>query len=96
MFSYWIINCHERNPNRGGSNMDSPDWIKNKKTAINPINKIDSKYFQYAVTVTLNYKEIKKNPQRITQIKPFIKKYSWEAINFPSEKGDCKTLRIIM
>ena len=22
--------CHKRNPNRGGSNIDSPDWIKTK------------------------------------------------------------------
>ena len=31
--------CHKRNPNRGGSNIDSPDWIKNIKATINPINK---------------------------------------------------------
>ena len=24
--------CHKRNLNRGGSYIDSPDWIKNKKT----------------------------------------------------------------
>ena len=23
--------CHKINPNRGGSYIDSPDWIKNKK-----------------------------------------------------------------
>ena len=27
------------NPNRGGSYIDSPDWIKNIKTTIKPINK---------------------------------------------------------
>ena len=27
------------NPNRDGSYIDSPDWIKNKKATINPINK---------------------------------------------------------
>ena len=31
--------CHKVNPNCSGSNIDSPDWIKNKKTTINPINK---------------------------------------------------------
>ena len=30
---------HKINPNRGGSYIDSPDWIKSKKTAINLINK---------------------------------------------------------
>ena len=44
----------------------------------------------------LNYEEIKKDPQRITKIKPFINKYNWEGINFPSEKDDWKNLRKIM
>ena len=30
---------HKMNPNCSGSNIDFPDWIKNKKTKINPINK---------------------------------------------------------
>ena len=42
---------HEINPNRGGSYIDSPDWIKNKKATINSINKKDKKCVQYAVTV---------------------------------------------
>ena len=41
---------------------NSPDWIKNKTTTINPINKKDKKGFQYAATVPLNHKEIGKNP----------------------------------
>ena len=35
-------------------------WIKTKKATKNPINKNDSKCFQYTVTVTLNHEEIKK------------------------------------
>ena len=31
--------CYKISQNRGGSYMDSPDWIKNKKETINPINK---------------------------------------------------------
>ena len=37
--------CHEINLNCGGSYIDSSDWIKNKKAAINPINKKEKKYF---------------------------------------------------
>ena len=37
------------------------------------MNKKYKKCFQYAVTVALNYEEIKKDPQRITKIKPFYK-----------------------
>ena len=50
--------CHKINLNRGGSYIDSPDWIKNKTGTINLINKKDYKCFQYAVTVALNHKEI--------------------------------------
>ena len=51
-------------------------WMnkKQKKGTINSINKKDNKCFQYAVTVALNYEEIGKHPERITQIKPFINK----------------------
>ena len=47
--------CHKINLNCGGSYKDSPDWIKNKKTTINSINKKNNKCFQYAATVALNY-----------------------------------------
>ena len=38
----------------------------------------------------VNHEEIKRGPQRITKIKPFMNKYSWEGINVPSEKDDWK------
>ena len=31
--------CHKINPNRGGSYIDSPNWIKIEKTTINNVNK---------------------------------------------------------
>ena len=64
---------------RGRTYINSPDWIKNKKATINPINKKDNKCFQYAnafKTVTLDYEEIRKDPERISRIKPFINKYN--------------------
>ena len=51
--------CHKINPNCGQLYIDSPDWIKNKKSTINLINK-KNKCFQYAVTVVLNHEEIGK------------------------------------
>ena len=62
----------------------------NKKATINLINKKENKCFQYAVTVSLNYKEIKSNLQRITKIKAFINKFNWEGINYPSKKDAWK------
>ena len=84
--------CHKINPNHGGSYIDSPDWIKNKKATINSINKKDNRCFQYAVTVPLNHEKIKNVPQRITKTKLFINKYNWEGKNFPSEQDDWKKI----
>ena len=36
-------NSYKINPNRGGSYIHFPDWIKNKEATINPINKRDNK-----------------------------------------------------
>ena len=67
--------CHKVNFRRGGSYIDSQDWIKKKKATINPKNE-DNKCFQYVVTVALNYEEIKSHPERVPDIKPFINKYN--------------------
>ena len=48
--------------------------------------------FQYAVAVALNYEEIKEDPQRRAKMKPFINKYDWEGISYPSEKDDQKKI----
>ena len=64
--------CHKINPNRGGSYIDSPHWIKNKKAKTNRINKEYNKCYQYAVKVALSYDKTKKDPQIIIQIKPFF------------------------
>ena len=77
--------------NRGGSYIDSPKWLKDKKSTINPINN-DYKCFQYAVTLALNLDKIRKNPQRISKIKPFIDQYNWKDIDFPATSKDWKKL----
>ena len=59
MFIYCIINAI-KNTNRGGSYIDTPNWIKRKKATINPIFKQDIKCFQYAGIVALNHEEVKK------------------------------------
>ena len=76
--------------NRGKSYIDSPEWLKNKKATINPQNKKDDKCFQYVLTVTLNYQNIKNNPERVSKIKPFIDQYNWSEIDFPSHRKDWK------
>ena len=87
MLIYWIINVII-NPNCGRLYIDSLDWIKNKKVAINTINNA----IKYFVIVMLNHEEIKKDPERITKIKSLINKYNWNQIKFPSEIEDWKKL----
>ena len=74
------------------SYIDSREWLKNKKAIINPKNN-DDKCFQYALTVALNNRNIKNNPERISKIKPFIGKYNWNQIDFPSHKIDWKKFK---
>ena len=54
----------------------------------------NGKCFQYAITVSLNHEQIKKDPQKITTIKSFIDQYNWKEIDFPSNKRDWKTFEL--
>ena len=69
-FLYYHLN--EISSNRGGSYIDCPKWLRDKKSTINPKNN-DDKYFQYAVTLALNLDNIGNHPQIISKIKPFYK-----------------------
>ena len=80
---------------RGGSYIDSPQWLKNKKATINLKNN-DDKCFQYASTIALNYQKIKNNLERISKIKPFIDQYNWKEIDFPSHSKDRKNFESII
>ena len=87
--NFLYYNFNKTSINRGGSYIDSPKWLKDKKSTINPKNN-DDKCFQYVVTLALNLDKIKKDPQRVSKIKPFIEKYYWEDIDFPSTSKDWK------
>ena len=86
-FLYYDFN--KTSINRGRSYIDSPKWLKDKKSTINPKNN-DDKCFQYAVTLALNLDKIKKGPKRVSKIKPFIETYNWKDIDFPSTSKDWK------
>ena len=62
---------HRISLNRGGSYIDSPKWLINKKATVNPKNN-DDKCLQYVVTAALSYRNIEKDPQRISKIKPLL------------------------
>ena len=71
----------------GGSYIESPRWLKDKKCTINQKNS-DNKCFQYATTLALNINSIDKHPQRISKVKPYIDNCNWNDINFPAAKKD--------
>ena len=72
-------NCHKLNLNRGKSYKDSPKWLRNKQSKINPKNN-DDKCSEYAITIALDHKSIDKNPQITSKIKPFLNQYDWKEI----------------
>ena len=82
--------CHKVDFKRSGSYIDSLDWIKKERATINPKNS-DDKCFQYAATAALNYEEIKRNPERVSNIKLFTNKNIWEGISYPSKIDNWKT-----
>ena len=84
-FFYYIFN--KTSIYRGGTYTDSPKWLKDKKSTINPKNNND-KCFQYAVTLALNLDNIDNHPERISKIKPFINQYNWKDIDFPPTNKD--------
>ena len=75
---------HKISLNRGSSYIESPEWIKNKGVTINPKNTKDNNCFQYAIIAALKYQNIDHHPERISKLKPFINKYNWKDIEFPS------------
>ena len=77
--------CLKINLNYSRSYIDFPDWIKNKKAAVNSSKKDIANVFNM-LSQSSNHEEIKKVLQVITNIKPF----NWEGINSPSEKDNWK------
>ena len=65
--------------------MNSLEWLKCKKEAINSNNNNNNNNnFQNALDDALNYQTIESNPQRISKLKPYVNKYNWKGINFPA------------
>ena len=85
--NYLFYDFNRVSISKGGSYIESPKWLKDKKCIVNQKNN-DNKCFQYATTLALNFNKIDKHPQRISRIKPFIENYNWNDINFPVTKKD--------
>ena len=64
----------------------SSEWLRSKKESIAN----EDNCFQNALDDSLDYQRIKKNPQRISNLNPYINQYNWKDIKFPLDKEDWK------
>ena len=91
--NFFYYNFNKTSIYRGGSYIDSPKWLKDKKSTINPKNN-DHKCFQYAATLALNFDNINNHPEKISKIRPFIDQYNWKDIDFPPTNKDWKKFEL--
>ena len=87
--NYLYYNFNKISISRGRSYIDSPKWLKDKKSTVNQKSNVN-KCFQHAVTLALNIDKINDHPKRIPKIKPFTEKNNWKDIDFPSTSKDWK------
>ena len=90
---FFYYNFNKTSIYRGGSYIDSPKWLKDKKLTINPKNN-NHKCFQYAATLALNFDNINNHPEKISKIRSFIDQYNWKDIDFPPNKKDWKKFEL--
>ena len=74
---------HKVSLKRGSSYIPSPKWLINKKSTLDPHNK-DNWCFLFGIVLALNYQRISNNPQRVSNLMPFIPNYNWVNIEFPA------------
>ena len=70
--NYLYYDLNKVSISKGGSYIDSPKWLKNKKSTINPKNN-DNKCFQYAITLALNNDKIDRNPKEYQKLNHLLK-----------------------
>ena len=84
--NFFYYNFNKTSIYRGGSYIDPPKWLKDKKSTINPKNN--------AATLALNFDNINNHPEKISKIRPFIDQYSWKDIDFPPTNKDWKKFEL--
>ena len=62
----------------------SSEWLRTEKESITN----EDNCFQNVLNDSLNYQRIKKDPQKISKLRPYINQYNWKGIKFPSDKED--------
>ena len=75
------INIHRLNLTRGSSYIPLPDWLSKKNAILNPKN-LDMKCFKWSVIAALKWREIDRDPQRVSKLRRYDD-FDWTGINFP-------------
>ena len=70
----------------------SSEWLRSKKESITN----EDNCFQNALNDSLDYQRIKKDPQKISKLKPYINQCNWKGIKLLSDKEDWKSLNKII
>ena len=63
----------------------SSEWLRSKKESVT----IEGNCFQNTLN-SLDYQRTKKDPQKISKLKPYVNQYNWKDINFSLHKEDWK------
>ncbi|XP_057290793.1 uncharacterized protein LOC130613470 [Hydractinia symbiolongicarpus] len=71
------------NLTRGSSYLELPKWAASKKAVINPMNE-DEECFKWAIIASQHHGDIGRNPNRISQMKPYVDHYNWDGMEFPT------------
>ena len=64
--NYFYYDFNRVSISKGGSYIESPKWLKDKKSTVNQKNN-DYKCCQYATTLALNFDKVTSHPERITK-----------------------------
>ena len=86
------VNFYWLNLTRGSSYLPPQDWIARKKAVVNPQND-DEECFKWAVIAAENFKEIGKNPQRVSNLRKFTDNYDWSGLKFPVSIKDIEKFK---
>ena len=85
-----IVSFHIIELKRGSTYILSPERVLNKRVAIDPKNTKNNYCFAYAIIAALHHNEIRKYPQKITKLEPYVSNYNWKEINFSAEQKNLK------
>ena len=87
------IDFHRLNITRGSSYIPLPEWLAHKGAIINPKNS-DMDCFKWAVIAAMKWREIGKDPQRISKLRRYEDDFDWDGMKFPASTRDIKRFEL--